>query len=305
MSTLHGSEGLARAIELLRAGEAVAIPTETVYGLAADASRPSAVAKIFAIKGRPSDHPLIVHLADADQLDTWAHSSPIAERLAQAFWPGPLTMVLPRRPRVPDAVTGGRDTVGLRVPDHQLAQQLCAAIGGLAAPSANRFGKVSPTTAAHVLADLGDDADVLDGGPCAVGVESTIVELTSARPTILRPGGISADQLDAVLSDLISEPVQRHATGPSRAPGMLPSHYAPSCRVVLIDDAEVAAAEATRLHARLLAPNVDAISWARQLYDWLREADRDNETVLIVVPPAAGGLGDAVRDRLQRAAFGR
>jgi L-threonylcarbamoyladenylate synthase len=303
MTILQGADGVARAIERLHAGEAVAIPTETVYGLAADASRPSAVAKVFAIKGRPSHHPLIVHLASADQLDEWAQASAVAYRLAERFWPGPLTMVLPRRGRVPDAVTGGRDTVGLRVPDHQLAQQLCAAIGGLAAPSANRFGKVSPTTAAHVVADLGDDADVLDGGPCAVGVESTIVELTGPVPVILRPGGVSADRLDAALRDLIDAPVQRQATGPSRAPGMLPSHYAPSCRVVLVDDVAAARSEAARLGARLLNPQVDAAMWARSLYDWLREADRNHESTLVIVPPAAGGLGDAVRDRLQRAAF--
>jgi L-threonylcarbamoyladenylate synthase len=303
MTVLHGPDGLAQAIDQLRAGRAVAIPTETVYGLAADASRPSAIAQIFAIKERPTNHPLIVHLASADSLDEWGHGNEIAYRLAELFWPGPLTMVLPRRARVPDAVTGGRDTVGLRVPDHQLAQQLCAAIGGLAAPSANRFGKVSPTTAAHVVADLGDDADVLDGGPCVVGVESTIVELTGPAPVILRPGGISADQLDEALRDLINSPVQRNATGPSRAPGMLPSHYAPSCRVVLIDDVATAQQEATRLGVRLLNPQVDATDWAKSLYDWLREADRNHEATLVIVPPSPGGIGDAVRDRLQRAAF--
>jgi L-threonylcarbamoyladenylate synthase len=191
-----------RAVALLRAGELVAFPTETVYGLGADAANPAAVAKIFAAKGRPQDHPLIVHLDGAAQLDAWARDIPAyAFELAEAFWPGPLTLILKRQPGVPDAVTGGQDTVGLRVPGHPLALELLRAFGGgLAAPSANRFGRISPTTARHVREELGEAvAMVLDGGPCQVGIESTILDCTGGAPRILRPGMVGAPALGRVL----------------------------------------------------------------------------------------------------------
>ena len=193
---------LAEAVELLRAGELVAFPTETVYGLGADAGNPEALAKIFAAKGRPADHPLIVHVPDVAHLDQWAREIPdAAHLLAQAFWPGPLTLILKRQPTVPDLVTGGQDTVGLRIPHHPLALQLLKAFdGGIAAPSANRFGHISPTTAQHVREELGAAvALVLDGGPCSVGIESTIVDLSRGDPVILRPGMISAAQIDQAL----------------------------------------------------------------------------------------------------------
>ena len=195
----------ARAVELLRAGELVAFPTETVYGLGADASSPAAVAKIFAAKGRPADHPLIVHLAGHDAVDHWAEEVPaVAWELMETFWPGPLTLILKKQAWVPSTVTGGQDTVGLRVPGHPVALELLrrfAAVAGehagIAAPSANRFGRISPTTAAHVQEELGDRVSlILDGGPCAVGIESTIVDCSRGEPVVLRPGHISPAHLE-------------------------------------------------------------------------------------------------------------
>jgi len=322
---VEGEAGVERAAAVIRAGGLVAFPTETVYGLGADATDPVAVGRIFAAKGRPADHPLIVHLGDPGLVEAWADVvPPEAHLLADAFWPGPLTMLLWRSPKAPDAVTGGRDTVGLRVPDHPLALRLLEAVGdGVAAPSANRFGRVSPTTAADVVADLGDAVDlVLDGGPCQVGVESTIVDLTGGAPVVLRPGGVGLDRLADVLGD---EP--RLHVGPAperaaRAPGMLAAHYAPRARVVVADEAE-AATVAAELVARgdgrvgLLAPRVtDGLppevvelepagtpdEYARLLYARLRQADRLRMTWLVCVPPPARGVGVAVRDRLARAA---
>jgi L-threonylcarbamoyladenylate synthase len=320
-----GDAGIARAAELIRAGGLVAFPTETVYGLGADATDPVAVARIFAAKGRPADHPLIVHLGDAGLVEAWADVvPPEAHLLADAFWPGPLTMLLWRSPKAPDAVTGGRDTVGLRVPDHPVARQLLEAVGdGVAAPSANRFGRVSPTTAADVVSDLGTAVDlVLDGGPCRVGVESTIVDLTGDAPLVLRPGGVGIDRLADVLGH---EPAVHTGPAPTRAaraPGMLVAHYAPLARVVLADDTTVAAVAAD-LVARgdgrvgVLAPGVtDGLApevielepagnpeeYARLLYARLRQADRLHIAWLVCVPPVARGVGVAVRDRLIRAA---
>lgn len=307
------------AVDVLRRGGLVAVPTETVYGLAADATDPDAVRRIFAVKGRPADHPVIVHLADADALDDWAADVPdAARRLAGAFWPGPLTMVLPRHPSVSDVVTGGRDTVGLRVPAHPLTRQVLARLGrGVAAPSANRFGRVSPTRAEHVVADLGTDVDlVLDGGPCTVGVESTIVELVDGTVRVLRTGGISAE----AIADVVGAPVSADTDGAARAPGMLPAHYAPAARVVvadgdvrrditrLVDDGVrvgvLAEAPVDDLPdgATMLTPVDDAAGYARHLYERLRAADAAGLDVVVAVPPAASGIGVAVRDRLRRAA---
>jgi len=183
------------AVKRIREGRLVAFPTETVYGLGADASNPLAVRQIFAVKGRPADHPLIVHLADASQLDAWAHTTPMADKLAHTFWPGPLTLVLKRRAGVLDEVTGGLDTIGIRVPNHPMAQALLSQSGcGIAAPSANRFGRVSPTRAAHVRTEFGDRVFILDGGDCQVGVVRTIVDLSGA-PALLRPGGIPPESI--------------------------------------------------------------------------------------------------------------
>jgi len=298
-----------RAVAVLRCGGLVAFPTETVYGLGADAGNEAAVRRIFAVKGRPADHPLIVHIAAAEQLAEWASTVPASARaLADELWPGPLTLLLDRRPTVLDAVTGRRPTVGVRVPDQPLALELLGAFGGgVAAPSANRFGKVSPTTAEHVRGDLGADVDlVLDGGPCAVGVESTIVDCTTDPPTLLRPGGVSVDRLVEVLGS----PVRTETVGPSRAPGMTASHYAPRCRVEVVDDVAVAQERVSLLRSQglaadLLAPSLGADDYARHLYGWLRDADDRGLDVLVAVAPAGDGLGLAVRDRLSKAAAPR
>ena len=290
-----------RALEVLRAGGLVAIPTETVYGLAADASNEQAVRRIFAAKGRPADHPLIVHIASAEHLPHWASSVPTtAAVLADACWPGPLTVLVPKADHVLPVVTGGRPTVGVRVPAHPLTLELLERFGGgLAAPSANRFGKVSPTTAEHVRADLGDLVDyVLDGGPCPVGVESTIVDCTVTPAQILRPGGIPDEQIAALLRNDVAP-----ATGPSRASGMLASHYAPTARVLLADSAD----EARQLAAahpgsEVLDRTDDLVDSARHLYDDLRDADRRGVSVVVAVMPPALGLGHAIRDRLTKAA---
>lgn len=296
---------IAHAVAVLRAGGLVAIPTETVYGLAADASNPDAVRRIFAAKGRPADHPLIVHLASAERLDDWAVDvSPAARTLTTACWPGPLTVVVHRAPHVLDVVTGGRATVGLRVPAHPLTLELLAEFGGgLAAPSANRFGRLSPTTADHVRADLGDAVDVvLDGGPCPVGVESTIVDCTTDPPQLLRAGGITPEDLDRLLDHPVAEPA-----GPARAPGMLASHYAPRCEVRLTDSPSEAAVLVGRLRAEgrraeLLIPDDDLVTAARELFARMRRLDGAGTEVLVAVLPPAHGLGHAIRDRLRKAA---
>lgn len=311
---------------MLRSGGLVAFPTETVYGLGADASNDAAVARVFSVKGRPTDHPLIVHLANAEQLDDWAAEvTPTARLLADAFWPGPLTLLVERLASVSLAVTGGRSTVGLRVPDHTVALELLRAFGGgIAAPSANRFGRVSPTTAAHVVADLGDDVDlVLDGGACRVGVESTIVDLTAEVPVVLRTGGISIDRLEEVLGHVVEVHVGAELSkGGARAPGMLEAHYAPEARIILssendVVDVVIGALASSTGPVGLLAGTVlvglpedvielepagTADDYAAVLYSRLRQADRLGLSVLVCVPPPNVGLGLAVNDRLRRAA---
>ena len=312
-------EEIALAVEILRGGGLVAFPTETVYGLGADAANPLAVRRIFAAKGRPATHPVIVHLSEAAAMKEWAAEvPPAAWALAEAFWPGPLTIVLRRTDRVSDEVTGGRDTVALRVPAQPLALQLLATFGGgVAAPSANRFGRVSPTRAEHVRHDLGDAVDlIVDGGPCTVGVESTIVDLSRGEPAILRPGGISAESIAGVVGV-----APGRGDGTVAAPGTLPSHYSPSATVEIVDTAEVGARAAALAAAgrtvAVLAPgrlgdlpaSVEALppaggpaAYAQCLYQRLREADRRGVDVLLVVPPPAQGIGAAVVDRLRRAA---
>jgi L-threonylcarbamoyladenylate synthase len=289
-----------RALRVLRAGGLVAIPTETVYGLAADASNPDAVRRIFAVKGRPASHPLIVHVAAAEQLADWAATiPPSAAVLADACWPGPLTLLVSRAARVLDVVTGGRPTIGVRVPAHPLTLELLARFGGgLAAPSANRFGRVSPTTADHVRADLGDDVDfVLDGGPSPIGVESTIVDCTVNPPQVLRPGGIPTEDIATLLNSTVGA-----STGPSRAPGMLASHYAPRCRVLLVATLDDARTLAAGRQGTEIIDDEDLVRYAYSLYTRLRDADdRGIDTVIAVLPPAVG-LGHAIRDRLIKAA---
>jgi L-threonylcarbamoyladenylate synthase len=326
-----GDDGLDQAVAALRRGGLVAFPTETVYGLGADAEQPAAVRRIFTAKGRPTDHPLIVHLGSPDLLDAWADAIPPEARLlADAFWPGPLTLLLWRSAKVPDEVTGGRATVGLRVPDHPVARALLTAFGGgVAGPSANRFGRVSPTTAEHVVAELDGNVDVvLDGGACEVGVESTIVDLTGASPLVLRPGGVSAERLAEVLGHEVPHVAagSSGATAP-RAPGMSAAHYAPSARVEVLSEGDavgrlegllgssgVAARRVGLLAPRTLTGVPDAVvvlepagqaeEYARLLYARLRQADRLGLDVLVCVPPPARGIGVAVVDRLHRAAEG-
>jgi L-threonylcarbamoyladenylate synthase len=336
-----GAVAIAHAAALLRAGKLVAFPTETVYGLGADATNPEAVASIFRAKGRPLHDPLIVHIAETSSLAEVAESVPdLALRLAERFWPGPLTMVLPRGPRIPPLVTASGPTVGVRLPAHPVAHALIAAAGiPVAAPSANRFMHTSPTTAAHVLADLdGRIACVLDGGQCAVGVESSVVDLTTAPPRLLRPGGTGLEALRELLPDLVL-PEERvadmpSAEAPARAPGQLQRHYAPHARLVAFDGDGIAAttavAEAAReavargeavgalvsdeeapalagLGARIvtLGPAGDLAAIARNLYACLRELDEASITLIVTHTFAGGGLGLALRDRLRRAAGGQ
>jgi L-threonylcarbamoyladenylate synthase len=314
------SSEIERAAATLRRGGLVAFPTETVYGLGCDATNVDALARLYAVKRRPLDHPVIVHLASVDELGRFAVDvSPSGKALAEACWPGPMTLVLRRSAEVPDAVTGGRDTVGLRVPDQPVARALLGAFtGAIAAPSANRFGCVSPTTAADVRADLGDDVDlVLDGGPCTVGVESTIVDCTQDPPVILRLGGVGAERVEAI----VGERVACRVSGETPAPGTLPSHYAPATRVILATADELAGRAATMLGEGLrvgvlatetvasdlpadlvvLDPPADVDEYARTLYACLREADRRELDVLLVVPPPDEGIGAAIVDRLRRA----
>lgn len=310
-----------KAAGILRAGGLIVFPTETVYGLGADAENATAVARIFAVKGRPPSHPLIVHIGSASQLDHWAAEVPEpGRRLAERFWPGPLTLIVQRSARVPLAVTGGLDTVGLRVPAHAVTLSLLAVFGGgIAAPSANRFGAVSPTMARHVREELGGAVDlVLDGGPCAVGVESTIVDVTGEAPVILRPGGVLREDLERELGC----PLRLEATPRVRAPGQHPSHYAPRAQVLLVEPDDMLT-EARRLRKEghkvgCLLPGAastrgfpaDAVlpvpgsmaAYARQLYDLLRELDARGCDVILASLPDEAGLGLAIADRLRRAA---
>ncbi|MEX0947550.1 MAG: L-threonylcarbamoyladenylate synthase [Acidimicrobiia bacterium] len=314
---------ISEAVAVLRRGGLVAFPTETVYGLGCDARNLDALQRLYTVKARPIDHPVIVHLPGPDHLAAWASSVPSdAAVLAEACWPGPLTVVVPRAAFVPDEVTGGRAGVALRVPDQPVALALLRAFDdGVAAPSANRFGRVSPTTAADVRDDLDDDVDViLDGGPCAVGVESTIVDCTEPEPVILRVGGFPKERLEA----LLGRPIGLRVDGERAAPGTFPVHYSPHASVVVVTHDElVAEAHATLASGKragvlaldaptqlpnglvvLEAPN-DIDDFARVLYARMREADRLGLDVLFAVAPPECGVGAAVGDRLRRAGGGR
>jgi L-threonylcarbamoyladenylate synthase len=312
---------IAKAVEVLRAGGLVAFPTETVYGLGADAGQAEAVRRIFRAKGRPADHPVIVHLAAADAMRSWAREIPdTAWLLAERFWPGPLTLILRRDARVLDVVTGGQDTVGLRVPSHPLATALLQAFaGGIAAPSANRFGRVSATTAAHVRQELEQAVDfILDGGACPMGIESTILDLSSGTPVLLRPGRITAQELESVLRTVIG----RAGTASPRAPGTLSAHYAPMLPLRLSTGSTLDAAvreESVRGPVAVLARHprpahssatlwmtapIDAAEYARLLYAGLRQIDTSGCAVIVVETPPDTPDWFAVRDRLLRAAAG-
>ena len=322
------SQDFQRAVDLLRAGELVAFPTETVYGLGADASNPEAVAKIFAAKGRPPDHPLIVHLAGHDAVDQWAEAVPaVAWELMETFWPGPLNLILKKQAWVPLTVTGGQNTVGLRVPGHPVALELLRRFaasggnGGIAAPSANRFGRISPTTAAHVQEELGARVPlILDGGPCAVGIESTIVDCSRGEPVVLRPGHISPLHLEAVLGRL---PEIATAVGAPRVSGSLAAHYAPvtPMRIVagprLLDFINAQRHKGDRCgvighsqppqagmpHVWRMLP-ADPVGYAHELYAALREMDHAGVDLIAVEALPETPLWAAVGDRLRRAAAG-
>jgi len=305
---------IARAVSALRAGELVAFPTETVYGLGADARNADAVRRIFTLKGRPPGHPLIVHLATGAQVGEWAQHVPEpARRLAAHFWPGPLTLIVPRAAGVLDELTGGQATIALRVPSHPLAQRLLAAFGGaIAAPSANRYGRVSPTTAAHVREEFGPLVPiVLDGGASSVGLESTIVSCLE-EPLLLRPGGITVPELEAVVG-----PVRRAERGEGPpAPGRAAAHYAPQTPLTLATGAAFAAATlapqiAVLAHGPARAgfggrlwidAGRDAQQYGHDLYANLRRLDRSGADAIVVEAPPGGPAWEAVRDRLARAA---
>jgi L-threonylcarbamoyladenylate synthase len=304
---------IAHAAQRLAAGELVAFPTETVYGLGADAMNPHAVAKIYALKGRPSNHPLIVHVPMHTDLNTWAVDVPrYAQQLIDVFWPGPLTLVLHKATAVPAAVTGGQDTIGLRCPAHPVAQALLAEFarigsGGVAAPSANRFGHVSPTTAQHVREEFGTHTPLLlDGGACDVGIESTIVDCTGPQPVLLRPGHVTRAQIAAVSGLPVGE---RQADSP-RVSGALPAHYQPATRVVLTPDPAQLPGGNVALFGRepprafsgvFRAAPADASAYAQVLYATLRELDTLGLDAICIVPPPRGEQWEAIHDRLQRA----
>ena len=320
---------LQQAAGHILAGELVAFPTETVYGLGADATSDAAVAKIFAAKGRPADHPLIVHIASSAQVNDFASSvPPFAERLMKAFWPGPLTVILPRKPGVAAAAAGGQNSIGLRCPAHPVALeflQACfdAGVSGVAGPSANKFGRVSPTTAAHVRQEFGGAVLVLDGGPCAVGIESSIVDCTRSAPVLLRPGVLTRAQLSAACGQAVLNAEEAVETTAPRAPGTLESHYAPNAKVRLMDAKaiqtalDVLGADAAhiavyaRTIVRITSSKVlyrrmpdDALATAAQLFAVLREFDAQAVKLMWIEPVPDGADWDGVRDRLARASAG-
>jgi L-threonylcarbamoyladenylate synthase len=312
---------ISKAVTALASGKLCAIPTETVYGLAANALDESAVSRVFEAKGRPADHPLIVHVATAADVSDWITELPQwAVDLTTAVWPGPLTIVGPRTPLASNSVTGNQDTVAVRVPSHPIAQELlqqlkATGIKGLVAPSANRFGHVSPTSAAHVSVDLGEYLDangdlILDGGDCQVGVESTIVLATGFQPVILRPGAVTVADITQITGVDASEEV----TNAPRVSGALDSHYSPTAQVILITDgsqtefegnAGFLALAQTQTPADLvrLASPETVEDFAHELYSSLRSGDDLNLKTIYVVPPTGDGLAQAINDRLNRAAF--
>lgn len=328
---LPGSDpsAIAEAARCIQSGGLVGFPTETVYGLGADAASDAAVAGIFAAKGRPADHPLIVHVAGAEQVAVYASTvPPFAARLMQAFWPGPLTVILPRRAGVAAASAGGQDSIGLRCPNHPVALAFLRAclergVTGVAGPSANRFGRVSPTTAQHVQQEFGDSLLVLDGGPCDVGIESSIVDCTRGRPVLLRPGVLTRDQLTAACGEAVldKDALDAEAGATPRASGTLEAHYAPDAKVRLMNAAGIQTAldllgpDAAHLAVyarsivRIQSDKVlyrrmpdDALATAQQLFAVLREFDAKGVKLIWVEPPPPDPAWDGVRDRLGRAA---
>jgi L-threonylcarbamoyladenylate synthase len=314
---LSGFAAIKQGAALLAQGELVVMPTETVYGLAADAGQQSAVSKIYALKGRPADHPLIVHGVDVHQMQAWAWLEDAAlarrfDKLAQAFWPGPLTMVMPLHPDKPRFASAGQASVGLRVPSHPVAQALLReaqtlGVHGVAAPSANRFGKISPTKAQHVQADLGNNTPfLLEGGASHIGLESTIIDLTRGAPIVLRPGHITASELQQVLGEAVmlsanvADPASADVLAP-KASGTLAAHYAPITPVRLLESAQyLAALDAPRVVG--LALGTDPAQYAAQLYDQLRSLDAMGANQIVIEQPPATEAWLAALDRVRRAA---
>ena len=315
-------DSLNAAAQALKDGSLVAFPTETVYGLGADATNELAVERIYEVKGRPSDHPLIVHIADLKYLEQWISEIPeYAIDLARAYWPGPMTLILKRSELAKDFITGNQETVGIRIPDNSLALGLLEAFhklggAGIAAPSANRFGQVSPTTAAAVSEEIGDylaETDfVLDGGPSEVGLESTIIDCTSSTPRILRPGAITEAMIEAVTKVRVSENIDKDLSVLSiRVSGSLVNHYAPKAKVIL-DQEPIAGSGYIALESiptpagviRLAAPR-SVEEFARTLYESMREGDHQNLATIYIEQPMGSGLAVAIRDRLSRSARGR
>ena len=317
---------IAQAAQRIRSGELVAFPTETVYGLGADACSDTAVAKIFAAKGRPADHPLIVHVASSAQVADFASSvPPFAQRLMAAFWPGPLTVILPRSAGVAAAAAGGQSSIGLRCPAHPVALAFlnaCLKLGvsGVAGPSANRFGRVSPTTAAHVASEFADDLMVLDGGPCAVGIESSIVDCTRSQPVLLRPGVLTRAALASACGQPVLMPDELASAAP-RASGTLESHYAPNAVVRLMEAKAIQTAldllGADAAHIAVYARTIvrirsdrvlyrrmpdDALATAQQLFAVLRDFDAQGVKLIWIENPPDTPEWDGVQDRLGRAA---
>lgn len=320
---MHLTRRAEAAAEALAEGRLAVLPTETVYGLGGRADDPQAVARIYAVKGRPADHPLIVHLAHAEALPAWTRSLPdYARNLGEACWPGPLTLVLPRSQRAGDFITGGQDSVALRVPAHPVTAEVLRILGdllhdeaiGIAAPSANRFGQVSPTTADHVREEIGDELQngdvILDAGPCEVGIESTIIDCTAEHPRLLRPGAISASEVEQVTGLPVTY------GSPVRASGTLEAHYAPRAIVEIVDRDSLSTGESLtgllalasvptpRGMVRLSAPATPQ-AYAQCLYTALREADALGLRRIQVVLPPPEGIGAAIHDRVTRAARGR
>lgn len=307
-ATLGAAPDLAAAVAALRAGGLVAMPTETVYGLGADARNPVALRKIYALKDRPTGHPLILHLADAAALPDWVvEVPPAAQVLAAHFWPGPLTLVLRRAPGVPDELTGGQDSIAIRVPSHPVAQALLRAFGGgIAAPSANRYGRVSPTCAAHVREEFPEGiAVILEGGDCEVGLESTIISLLGPLPQLLRPGVIGRAEIEAVLGTPVAGVA---AASAPRVPGSTAQHYAPRTPLELVPAGGLAeavahaTAEGLRVATLGCPPGCDAATYGRALYADLRRLDARGVDRLLVEEAPATPEWEAVRDRLARAA---
>jgi L-threonylcarbamoyladenylate synthase len=327
---MRGKSQIEAAVEILRSGGLVALPTETVYGLGADATNSRAVRKIFLAKGRPSGNPLIVHVADISVAKRYVAAWPkSAQKLARALWPGPLTLILPKGRRIAAKVTAGLKTVAIRCPDHPLALKLLRQFAGpIAAPSANRSNRISPTTADHVRRELGDKVDlILDGGPCRVGIESTVVDLTSPRPTILRPGAVSQQRLQELLGPVEIRPAVADDSKPARSPGQQAVHYSPSTPAFRLAEADVKRVSAmfagpggknavlllirgTKLARRvgkrckseaIIEMPSAAVQYARRFYAALREADDRHADVIWVQQPPDESAWDAVRDRVFRA----